>query len=253
MRDCGSCTPVVRPLWSLLWLSSKLEEPREKAQSPDKPGDQAEAVLIAQVFTERDASDETAPSSGEPVGSTTLESSILSWVPSFDELEDNEPTEESIILTSINHHTNHHTLASDLLDRHSRSRLSNPLLGRIEATVHILRRNAAQSDIEQTYTAVLLPAPQDSATQSFTLTMDDLLARTAADEGIDPAELVTFPLDELRDVVAEQIPKMEKLRSMARARAEMERADVWEKETFAQFKRGRKRRVLEDEFVERGV
>lgn len=231
------------------------EQPHEEARSPGESGEQSDTVLISLESTERDTSDETTDlESGEPVGSTTPESSVLSSVPSLDELEDLEPTEESILLARINQHTNHRKLASDLLGLHLRSRLSNPLLGRIKATVHIFRRNAAQLDIEQTYNAVLLPAPQDSATQSFTLTMDDLLASAAVEEGIDPTELVTFPLSELRDVVAEQIPKMEKLRSMARARAEMKRVDVWEeKETFAQFKRGRKRKVRENEVAEGGI
>lgn len=231
------------------------EQPPEEVQSPSHSGERAVTVLISQESTERDTSDETAdPQSDEPVGSTTPDSSVLSSVPSLHESEDFEPTEESILLAGITQHTNHRKLASDLLDLHLRGRLSNPLLGRIEATVHIFRRNHAQLDIEQTYTAVLLPAPQDSATQSFTLTMGDILASKAGEEGIDPTEVVTFPLDELRDVVAEQIPKMEKLRSMARARAEMKRVDVWEeKETFAQFKRGRKRKVREEEGAEGGM
>lgn len=94
-------------------------------------------------------------------------------------------TEESILLASINQYTNHRKLSSDLLDLHFRSRLSNPLLGCIEATMDIFHRNVAQLDMEQTYTAVLLPQPQDSSTPSFTLTMDDLLASTVVEEGID--------------------------------------------------------------------
>lgn len=164
--------------------------------------------------------------------------------------EDNM-TEECILLASINRQTQHYKLASYLLDLHRRGRLSKPHLGRIDATVHIFRLNAARTDIEQTLTAVLLPAPQNSLTQSFMLTMGNLLARVAGAEGIDAAESVVFPLDELRDVGGEQIPKLEKIQSIARACAELKRVDAWEeKEPLAQIKRGRKRGTMEDDNAE---
>lgn len=69
--------------------------------------------------------------------------------------------------------------------------------------------------------------------------MVDLLASAADTEGIDPIEAVALPLDELHDVLEEHIPMIGGLQSMARARAEMRRVDVWEeKETFAELKRG---------------
>lgn len=230
---------------------AEVEAPEAEVGIPAELSQREDTVRTSDAETTDD--EPPNPISDEPGASSSPVSSVLSSVATSDEDDIAELTEESILLASINRQTEHRKLAADLLDLHLRTRLVKPLLGRIDATVHLFRLNATHTDIEQTFTAVLLPVPQDSATQSFTLTMGDLLARAADAEGIDPAEAVVFPLDELRDVVEEQIPKMEKMRSMARARAEMKRVDVWEEtETFAQMKRGRKRKVREDDDAEVG-
>lgn len=155
------------------------------------------------------------------------------------------PTEESLLLSCITDATTPRALAADLLDLHRRHQLSKPLLGRIHATMHVFRANDSLTAIEESYTAVLLPAPADMQHQAFTLTMFDLLGDLAEDEGIDPDEEVVFPLDALREVVREQIPKMERMRSADRAASVLKGLGLWQKvETFAQYKRSRKRRRI---------
>lgn len=155
------------------------------------------------------------------------------------------PTEETLLLAHITEATTPRALAADLLDLHRRHQLSKPLLGRMHATVHVFRANESVTAIEESYTAVLLPTPAEAHQQAFTLTMFDLVGELAEDEGIDPDEEVVFPLDGLREVLREQIPKMERMRSVDRAANVLKGLGLWQEvETFAQYKRSRKRRRI---------
>lgn len=92
---------------------------------------------------------------------------------------------------------------------------------------------------------MILPAPADAETQKFSLTMEDLLGEFAEEEGIDDGELVDFPLDALRSVVLKQIPNMASMRAMDRAAVVLKKLGMWrEGDTFAQSKRGRKKRRM---------
>lgn len=157
------------------------------------------------------------------------------------------PNEETLLLSRITNGNNPRALAAALLDLHRRQQLAKPLLGRIDATVHVFRANQSLTDIEESYTAVLLPAPApaDAQQQEFTLTMYDLLGELAEEEGIDDDEEVSFPLDILREIVRQQIPKMEVVRSLERAANVLKGLGMWqEMETYAQYKRNRKKRRI---------
>lgn len=166
--------------------------------------------------------------------------------PSESSSEESCPTEEESLLSTITAQTSPRDLAASLLALHRAGLLAKPLLGRVDATVHVFRRNAEETAIEEAFTATLLPAPASSSSSNdrvFCLTMGDLLGDLAAQEKIDPEELVEFPLEQLRNVVAKQIVKFERLRAVDRTEQVMKQLGVWEEmETFAQSKRNRKRK-----------
>lgn len=193
------------------------------------------------------AHDPDAPN-GESTDHGTSQAPTIHPAPSSSESSSDDsdiPTEEELLLASVNRTTKPRTLASCFLALHRRGQLAKPLMGRVDATVHVFRPNATHSGIEQTYTAVLLPAPADAEQQVFTLTMADLLGELAEEEGIADGESVEFPLDMLRSVVAKQIPKMESMRAMDRAAGLLKSLGLWEEgETFAQSKRSRKKRRM---------
>lgn len=210
------------------------------------------AVVLVLAFTESFGDDgDTALTAGVPdppaavvEPDTNQEASQATSDPESSETSDS-PTEESLLLSRITDATTPRALAADLLDLHRRHQLSKPLLGRIHATMHVFHANDSLTAIEESYTAVLLPAPADMQQQAFTLTMFDLLGDLAEDEGIDPDEEVVFPLDALREVVREQIPKMERMTSADRAASVLKGLGLWQEvETFAQYKRSRKRRRI---------
>lgn len=148
-------------------------------------------------------------------------------------------------MASIDDATKPRTLAASFLDLHHRGQLAELLIGRVEATVHVFCAHATDSAIEETYSAVVLPAPADAETQKFSLTMEDLLGEFAEGEGIDDGELVDFPLDAFRSVVLKQISKMESIRAMDRAAVVLKKLGMWrEGDTVAQSKRARKRRRM---------
>lgn len=197
-------------------------------------GDDERTLHTPAVPTD-DAADET---------NTNLEASQATTDPESSQASDS-PTEEARLLSRITDATTPRALAADLLDLHRRHQLSKPLLGRMHATVHVFRANEALTAIEESYTAVLLPAPADAPQQSFTLTMYDLLGELAEDDGIDPDEEVMFPLEALREVLRQQIPKMERMRAVDRAANVLKGLGLWQEvETFAQYKRSRKRRRI---------
>lgn len=134
------------------------------------------------------------------------------------------PEEESL-LDSIDGATSFRTLYHGILALHCRGNLQKPLLGRIDATIHLFRANDDKTDIIQFFTTTLLP-PQDEPT-NFMLTIEDLLRRGVAEEqGLDPDEVVQFELEKMRMVVAKQIPKQELARARDRAKAAMKKQGV---------------------------
>lgn len=176
-------------------------------------------LAFTEVFGDNDETDRTAivPDQADAIvePDTNQAASQPTTDPESSQASDS-PTEETLLLSRITPTTTPRELAADLLDLHRRHELSMPLLGRINATVHVFRANESLTAIEESYTAVLLPVPADAHQQAFILTMYDLLGELADDEGIDPDEEVVFPLDGLREVLREQIPKMETMRSVDR-------------------------------------
>lgn len=165
----------------------------------------------------------------------------------YDPSHDQYP-EEQALLSTINDSTRFLPLASDLLALHRQDKLSKPLLGRVDGTVHIFRANPARDAIIESFTATLLPNPPTGTRQSFSLAIEDLVGRAVAEaNGLDPQEQIFFSLSRLWAVVAKQIPKQEKKRSMDRAVVLMKERGLWkDMQTFAQSKRKRKRREEEE-------
>lgn len=204
-------------------------------------------LAFTEVFGDDDQTDHTAAVPADDTAEetdTNQEASQETTDPATSQASDSS-TEEALLLSRITDATTPRALAADLLDLHRRHQLSKPLLGRMHATVHVFRANEALTAIEESYTAVLLPAPADAQQQAFTLTMYDLLGELAEDEGIGPDEEIMFPLEALREVVREQIPKMERMRAVDRAANVLKGLGLWQEvETFAQYKRSRKRRRM---------
>lgn len=161
-----------------------------------------------------------------------------------DESNPDEFPEEQDILGAISATTKYLDLADSLLDLHRRGRLAKPLLGTVTAILHLFRLNAAGDDIEETFTAAVLPASVEAPAE-FSLTLTDLLGPlVTATNNLNPDEEVLFPLTRLRKVISDQIPPQEKRRSRARAEALMKEFGVWDEEmpTFAQMKRMKRKR-----------
>lgn len=153
--------------------------------------------------------------------------------------------EEAELISTVNHSTKLRDLADALLDLHHLGRLSQPLLGDVNATLHIFRLNSAGDDILETFTATILPAAPAASPQTFALTLADLLGpAVTAEHRLNPDEEIVFPLDRLRKVISDQIPQQEKHRAQARGKAILKACEVWDEDlpTFAQSMRMKRKR-----------
>lgn len=74
-----------------------------------------------------------------------------------------ELTEKLLLVANIIRQTYDYKVGGDVLELHH--------CGRINAMLHLFRRNATHVDIEETLTAVLLPLPLDGGRQLVKLTM----------------------------------------------------------------------------------
>lgn len=198
------------------------------------------SVVIVVAFTEEFCPPEPEPPVNDPEPTSDPEAENLTADSASDtssSLSD-PPTEEDILLSSITSTTTPRDLAGRFLALHRLQQLDKPLVGNITATIHVFRRDTAGTGIEATYSATLLPAPADSADQSFSLTMGEVLGELAAEEGVDVAERIEFPLEPLRRLVGKQKKKFEVVRAMDRTEAVMKGLGIWEEgETFAQSKK----------------
>lgn len=110
--------------------------------------------------------------------------------------------EERQLLMGISHQTLYHNLAADILDLHHRGELSDPLLGKFQASVHIMRRNAAGNDVDEAYGAIVFPVLAAHDPQFFSLTLGDLLGQRGFPlKNYNPREKIQFPLAILRNVI----------------------------------------------------
>lgn len=161
--------------------------------------------------------------------------------PSYD-FGASEFPQERELLSNIKPGTQYHNLAAEILRLSHLGQLSRPLLGDITSSVHIFRRNQAKNDIVEEYAATVLPAPNTPELQCFSLTFKDLLGQKRFQMPYyHPGEEVLFPLASLRELIAEQMPKQEKIRSYSRAISLMKSHGFWE-EGPAPEPRGTKRK-----------
>lgn len=215
-----------------------------KAEPP--PPDVVEAdnqVAATEVDAQDDPADPADPPDNPPDDSNPPAPESLGSGDSSASTDDYP--EELALLASIDTTTVFSNLTQSLLTLHRLGQLSKPLLGRVDATLHIFRLSPGGSSITETFSATILPEPSAAAPQSFALTVDDLLGPAiAADKNLDPRREIEFPLSRLRRHIAQSIPKMEEKRATGRAKALMKERGVWEGGmTFAMMKRAKRKRT----------
>lgn len=141
---------------------------------------------------------------------------------------------EAALLASLDVTTTMKSVAKSLLSLHNDNKISTPLLGTIHASMHVYRLDPATDMPTECFTAVVLPVPGDPE-PSFALTMEDIFGTAErVPEGVAPDHEIIFGLDELREVISVQVPKMEWNRAVARAKKVLEEKGLFEeKDTFA--------------------
>lgn len=193
-------------------------------------------VVIVVKFTE--ASHDDPPSSSSDSNADDTDGDVIP-----------ESTEESILLATVTKATRFSVLAESLLDLHRRGALSKPLLGHITATLHVFRCSPANI-IYEDFTTTVLPAPEMDADntqpQTYALTLTDLYGDCPVPAGENRDQRFIMDMDDFRRDIAFQVPKMEKKRSMDRAKAFLEGSGFWEsKATFAGAKMAKRKRGQE--------
>lgn len=192
-------------------------------------------VVIIVKFTEESRDHASASSSSSEIDGDDT-----------DREEIPEPTEESILLATVNKTTRFSVLAEAILDLHLRGALAKPLLGHITATFHVFRCTA-EDTVYEDFTTTVLPAPVPSAEndqpQTYGLTLADLYGDSPVPAGEDPDQRFLMDMDDFRRDIAFQIPEMEEKRSLDRAKAILEGGGYWEnKPTFAGAKKAKRKR-----------
>jgi len=130
-------------------------------------------------------------------------------------------------------------LADKLLNLNQRTKLKQPVVGTLEATLHVYRAMNDGKDITKTFGTTLLPLPQanEESPLEFSVTMKDILGESTPNCQ-DPADSIMFRLEGLRDFIKNSIPDTERVRASHRAEMLLKRVGEWEEqETFAQSKR----------------
>lgn len=147
-------------------------------------------------------------------------------------------SDEDALESSVDSSTEVELLANSILELHRRNALARPLLGSIAATIHVYRLDEIHA-LTQTFSASVLP-PAAAEEPSFSLTMQDIFGADPVPPPLDPDREIVFEMDKFRTVILQQVPRMERHRSITRAVAMLERNGfAEEKETFAALKRKR--------------
>ncbi|PUU75371.1 hypothetical protein B9Z19DRAFT_1067466 [Tuber borchii] len=153
----------------------------------------------------------TLLSDNEPIISTTAGCELaVPPVPRDDRQE--------TLIAGIDEDTDLITLAERLFDLNEQGGLKPPLLGNVYATLHLFKATEAGDDIVETFFANLLP-PETGAAETpnvFGITLRDLLGDRVP-KGHDPAYEITFPLEDLKEVIQSSIPGTTRLRATDRA------------------------------------
>lgn len=141
---------------------------------------------------------------------------------------------EAALLASLDTSTTMKSVAKTLLSLHNNNKIATPLLGAIHATMHVYRLDPATNTPTECFTAVVLPVP-DAPEPPFALTMEDIFGTAKrVPDGVAPDHQIVFDLDELREVINVQVPKMEWNRAVARAKKVLEDKGLFEdKDMFA--------------------
>ncbi|RPA90367.1 hypothetical protein L873DRAFT_1795520 [Choiromyces venosus 120613-1] len=151
---------------------------------------------------------------------------------------DSEENEQSV-LDSIDHKTDLNDLAQRLFELNQQGKLQHPLLGKINASLHIYKACGGGEDIVESFATTLLPPPpeESSAPNEFGITIKDLLGNHVP-EGHNPADEIVFGLADLQQVMQSSIPRTTRLRATDRAiKLLKSTVGLDEEATFAQRKR----------------
>ncbi|KAG0637774.1 hypothetical protein HOY80DRAFT_1138061 [Tuber brumale] len=166
-------------------------------------------------------------------------------VPTVSDNSDNEVTttitsnKEQILLESISEQTNTSDLAESLLLLNRKGELRCPLVGNLEADLHVYRASATGDDICESFATKFFPTPtvEDSGPKEFGIKLGELLG-DCIPEGENPDEEVKFSLDHLKECLERSLPHTERLRATDRALSLLRsRVGLPDIETFAQCKR----------------
>ncbi|RPA95742.1 hypothetical protein L873DRAFT_1812523 [Choiromyces venosus 120613-1] len=149
--------------------------------------------------------------------------------------------DEQTVLDSIDETTDLNDLAESLFNLNQQSKLRQPLVGNLKASLHVYKACEGGEDIVESFATILLPHPpaDDSGPKEFGITMQDLLGNHVP-EGHNPADEIMFDLADLQEFVQRSIPRTERLRATRRAKKLLKSTvGLNEQETFAQTKRRR--------------
>lgn len=177
---------------------------------------------------------------------------------------------EQQLMGNINESTTVKALTESLLALHRRRRLAVPLLETIHATLNIYRLDD-ENNLYESFAATVLPAPppsevvasdsnepegdgestDESASNSsadsvaqepdFYFTLKDLFGAFPPPRRADPNFRIGFSVAEFCKVIAQQVPVMEKLRSVHRAVQVLKKKGVYEEPQS--YSKSRKRKV----------
>ncbi|KAG0136923.1 hypothetical protein HOY82DRAFT_598326 [Tuber indicum] len=156
-------------------------------------------------------------------------------------IHDSQDTdEEATVLNSIDQTTQGNSLAMELLELYRRAKLKQPLLGGLEAAIHLYRAAEDNIDIVEAFTAPLLPQPPSDSPElkEFSIPLYDILGTGV--QGSEPSEEIVFALGVLREFIESSIPDTEHFRAVGRAEKLLKsRVGLDDEETFVKQKRRR--------------
>ena len=129
--------------------------------------------------------------------------------------------DEQILLNSIDESTEVNDLTEQLFFLNQQGKLTQPLLGSLEATFYVYRAVKGGQDIEASFVATMLPPPptahkDKSNPTEFKITMQDILDNSLPRD-TKPTEEIAFSLAVLQEYIETSIPATERLRATTRA------------------------------------
>ncbi|KAG0127483.1 hypothetical protein HOY82DRAFT_593297 [Tuber indicum] len=152
-------------------------------------------------------------------------------------------TEEQALIQAIAAGIDLNDLAARLIDLNTRTKLTRPLVGNLEVTIHVYQACDDQADIKETFSATVIPSPptiSKEPTEFKIAFMDIFGGNTPAGVPVDPTDDITFSLADLRRFVTSSLGDTERLRATRRAKKLLKEAGEWEEaDTFTQHKRRR--------------